>query len=33
MGYYNVVKVYEVMKRCEVEKTYEVINFCEVAEA
>ncbi len=33
MGYYNVVKVYEVMKLCEVEKTYEVINFCEVAEA
>lgn len=33
MGYYNIVKVYEVMKLCEVEKTYEVINFCEVAEA
>ncbi len=33
MGYYNVVKVYEVMKLCEVEKTYEVINFCEVDEA
>lgn len=33
MGYYKVVKVYEVMKLCEVEKTYEVINFCEVAEA